>query len=367
MVCFLIYCKYIIKKYIFGKEEFYLGKGILGVLDPDIEYAGHLMDYLNRKEEFLLDVRIFTNEESLRNFIAQGIIDILLVPEYQIAETIDGLDENKRIKTVVILSSGNIIHENNRYISIYKFQSTENLIKELTGIYLEEAEYIPKSGYICDGKKIHIISVFSPCGGSGTTTTAFFLGQLLGEQKRVLIINWEPFSNVQKQLELKTSTGFSELMYFIKEKKPNISFKIKSMVHKIENIDYLMPADHCKDLYQLELKDIKLFLQVLKEECEYDVVIFDIGFLTEVVEEVFRCSKNIYLPYLKKEVLEEKKTALESMLLLDKEDSIIEKFVELHLPEDILIKQGQLEWEKLKMGVMANYLKNIIGQDGLEI
>lgn len=347
----------------YRKEEVYLEKGILGVLDPDIEYAGHLMDYLNRKEDFLLDVRIFTNEESLKNFITQGIINILLVPEYQMAETIDGLDKNKRIKTVVILSAGNIINENNTYMSIYKFQSTESLIKELTGIYLEEAGYIPKTGYSCDGKRMSIISIFSPCGGSGKTTTAFLLGQLLGEQKKVLVINWEPFSNIRAQLEFKTSTGFSELMYFIKEKKPNVSFKIKSMVHRIENIDYLMPADHCKDLYQLELKDIKLFLEILRKESEYDVVIFDIGFLTEAVEEVFRCSKNVYLPYLKKEVLEEKKAALESMLLLDKEESMLEKFVELYLPEDILIRQGQLEWEKLKMGVMASYLKSIIGQD----
>lgn len=59
-----------------------LKKGIIAIYEEDIGYANRLMDFLNETEEFSLEAMVFSNKESLQNYLQKHQINILLMGEF---------------------------------------------------------------------------------------------------------------------------------------------------------------------------------------------------------------------------------------------------------------------------------------------
>lgn len=333
--------------------------GILGILDCDEEYAYHLMSYMNRKENFLLEARIFTNIESIIVFLENHIIEVLLLGEITFMTSLE-IYNKKEIKQIFYLSSSNLVEEESDYLSIYKYQSTENLIKDVMSSYLEQTDSIhTMKHYTIKNKKV--ISVYSPCGGSGKTTTTFLLGYLYAQTSHVLIVNLESIAGEYKGISLNEHHGtLSDFIYYVKEGKKNISYKLSTMIVKIDNIDYLLPVDHYEDLYQLEPMDMQKVLKVLIEESEYDYIIFDIGILNKSIEVILEASEHIYMPSLGQIKYQDKWKRFIKFLELDQCAYIKEKIIDLKLPYDHLLKEDSLKWDILKKGEVVTYIRKKI-------
>lgn len=271
-------------------------KRILAVLETEQEYADLLLRFLEERKDGLFETRIFTEEEALQAYLEEETAEVLLASEQS-----DYQKFEKKIPFVILLTEGCYVKEEEQRPVIYKFQSAEQILKEVLKLYLEQSEekevrYVSRERRSC--KKI---GVFSPCGGSGKTTTAVILGNLLGREKKVLLLNLEPFKKPYSWLEEEENGGVSELLYYMQQERGKLEMKIKSMVMRVGNMDYLPGVSNFLDLQKMQAGEMYECIQMIEQYTEYDVIIFDISFVSEALLSVLEECDVIYQPVRKRQ------------------------------------------------------------------
>ena len=162
----------------------------LWIADSQEAYARAFMEYANLKENHLFQVRMCTREEQLIRALAEEEIEILLIT----AEWYPLCKERITRECVIFLSEGSLPSELRIYPAVYKYQSAENILREILYYYSEQCgEDFCLTGTRRDNK---VIGVYSPVGGSGKTVFALTLGQVLAESKNVLYLNLEECSGL---------------------------------------------------------------------------------------------------------------------------------------------------------------------------
>lgn len=98
---------------------------LLAVLEDEM-YSNRFSDYINHHKNMFIDFMIFTSTSSVKDFVKNSKIDILLVNGVMACEVAD----IKNIKRVIVLSDGTY-SEQQGYPVIFKYQSTEHILKEI--------------------------------------------------------------------------------------------------------------------------------------------------------------------------------------------------------------------------------------------
>ncbi len=314
------------------------------------------MDFLNEKEEFLLEAIIFSKKESLQKYLQEHKVDILLMGEFM--ERTNLKQEN--IKYKLVLCEGILVREEETESVIYKYQAAECIMREILAFYVSKETTTAAYRYLPQYQKCEIVSVYSPAGGCGKTTTALAMAQVFGKSKKVLYLNLENFPGVISKMQLEEISGFSELVYYLKQRKSNLAMKLQTLVRKEGNIDLLQPAGHYNDLYALDAQDVQLFIEELYSATAYDVVIFDIGFMSDAIMELLEASQIIYIPFLKSKSLEQKEERFFEFLRREERGYIQEKCKKLQLPADIFVEQEQGRILEVEADVLEHYLETIL-------
>lgn len=106
----------------------------LWIADPDDAYGKAFMEYVNLKESHLFQVRICTDREALIKALAGEEMEILLIA----AEWYESCQALIHQKCTVILSEGSLVKEAEGCHAVYKYQSVENILRELMYYYSEQ-------------------------------------------------------------------------------------------------------------------------------------------------------------------------------------------------------------------------------------
>lgn len=330
-------------------------KGILAIYDKDTEYTNSLMKYLSHKKEFVFDVRVFTKPEVLEGVSKKQKIAILLVGEDMDVGQVEALAGQ-----VMILCSGRLVQEYENYDMIYKYQSVEELIKEILEHYMLKEEQKNQYTYMPGKKMCQFISVFSPCGGKGVTTFSFGLGQILSKKQKVLYINLELFPSNFPVLSKECSSGLSELIYYIKQKKSNFYIKLATLIHHFHNLDYILPTGHYSDLYQIEKEDMVTLLSELRQRSDYEIVIFDIGYINEAIITLLENCNKIYIPKSQCGIEKEKENKFFEFLKSIEKENIMGTVATIDIPFDENLDKGIDILELSCEGVLGAFLNSLV-------
>ncbi|MCD7868090.1 MAG: hypothetical protein LUG62_07885 [Clostridiales bacterium] len=114
-------------------------KNIFAVCDLEVDYACNFMDYLNQKRNIPFEVQAFTSVESLLEYGQRVPIELLLISVKAMCEKVLEL----KIGKIIILSEGVHPPELDQYSSVYKYQSSANVIREVMACYGEEKALEP--------------------------------------------------------------------------------------------------------------------------------------------------------------------------------------------------------------------------------
>lgn len=97
--------------------------------------------------------------------------------------------------------------------SVYKYQSCETVLKEVMGFYTGKN---PEStaNRVRNGN-LQIIGLFTPVHRCLQTTFAMTLGEVLAKQYKVLYLNFESFSGLERRLNREFMADMSDLIYYI--------------------------------------------------------------------------------------------------------------------------------------------------------
>lgn len=333
-------------------------RGILGIFDYELDYARNLMEYLNRKEGFGFEVCMFTNLNSLLAFHQKRRLDILLVGEDIVTSELSGM----HIQNIFVLSEGFQVQENSQYPSVYKFQSTEALIKEVMTYYVESEGESPNSRMVINPGKVEFLGVISPKGGSGKTIFSMALGEACGKSGKVLYLGFEPISSCLG--EEGAGTDMSDLIYFLKQKRKGLVLLIQSLGRKLGGIHCITNVSHFKDLQALNTDDIDFLMDELGKSGIYDKIIFDIGYLDSVAFHILERCNSVYVTQLRKDIFTDKSEAFGRMLQYEEKEYLNDRFINVDLPRDTMISSGSYAPGNLLEGELGQFVWGLLKGHG---
>ena len=295
------------------------------IADTEVSYAEAFQEYVNLKKSHLFQVRTCTEKETLAKAFAQKEIEILLITAEWYLVCKDWI----RQECVIFLSEGSLPAELSMYSAVYKYQSVENILREILYFYTEqdmEEEYVTGVQ-----RENHVIGVFSPVTIVDKNTFALALGQILAEEQNVLYLNLEECSGLSGILG-GNHWCLSDLIYYLRESKKPFLYRLNSVVQKLDRIAYGPPCDSYIDFRQITVEEWRKLIHLIRTQTTYDTVILDLGGITGHELEILRQCDGIYVPVCRDIISQSKISQWERHLqILDGMD-VLEKLQKLELP-----------------------------------
>lgn len=268
-------------------------KQILAVLEPKEEYANLFLNYVKELRDSLFDTRVFTKVTALKEFMGENRVDVLLASDQSAYEEV-----RQKAGFTILLTEGRMVREADSYPAVYKFQSADQILREVFDLCAEQCEdkstyYLPKQIRCC-----RQLAVFSPYGGTGKTTLSVVLGHLLGVQKKVLVVNLEPFSRPCDWFSCGEEVALSRLIYYMKQGRKDLDMKLQSLIQRVGNADYLCGVRHYLDIQGMGKKDLEQLFYALWKYTSYDVILYDVSFVNEGIEVLLEQCDVLYEPVI---------------------------------------------------------------------
>ncbi|MBR1742165.1 MAG: hypothetical protein IJ733_09935 [Lachnospiraceae bacterium] len=299
----------------------------LALFDND-GYMKSFVGYVCKKYRNIVETRLFTDFAMLEKQVQSGKIDVLLASE-EFVERFQLYSD--QIPQMVFLSEGNMGKEKSKFPVIFKYQAVSKIVKEIFEL-MAENDRISYHTEIVSKRTVEMICGYAPFGGGGVTEFLFQKAESLAKKRKVLYVNLEEFhgfSHVQKEKQ----GGMSEVLFYLRQKRGKLALKLESVLYRKGDLACIFSVEDYRDLHSMTKEDMAEFLQVLQEQTEYEVFVFDIGFLGEAgIFLMERCDK-IYMPRPENRIQSSKEEAFEKNLRASGQEKIIEKREWLMRPE----------------------------------
>ena len=118
------------------KRRSFMGR-VMAVYDVDPFYADRFADTVNQREKLPFTVMAFTTLERLKTYAKEHAVDLLLISSAVPKEEVEAIGAAR----VVTLADGDTVPAEWEYPSIYKYQSSSDIVREVMACYCkDEAE-----------------------------------------------------------------------------------------------------------------------------------------------------------------------------------------------------------------------------------
>jgi hypothetical protein len=331
-----------------------VGGGILAIYDLESGYADSLMQYIHQKQNMPFKTVAFTNKNALYEYLKEHHIDILLISVTDMEKEL----EDEDIEKIILLSNGKIFSEYIGYASIYKYQSSERIIREVLDYFVEvhNCENIVTN----ISQSVEIVAVYSPVKRIGQTILSLTLGQILANDFTTLYINMEEFSAFDKIFHQSYEGDLSDLMYFYKQSPDILPIKLKAIVNTIHKLDYIPPLVYSKDLRNIDTGGWVELIKSVAATGMYEKIVID---LSSVVADVFSildiCSK-VYMPTINDMVSSMKISAFEEYLVRSENSEIIDKIIKVNMPRLHMDIEDESFLDRYLWNEFGDYVRSIL-------
>ena len=302
-------------------------KNIFAVCDLEVDYALNFMDYLNQKKNIPFEIQAFTTVESLIAYGKNIHIELLLISQKAMCRQVQELEIGK----IVILSVGVHPPELDRYPSVYKYQASSDVVREVMACYGAEKAVTPVAFPVLK-KTTVIYGIYSPVGRCLKTSFALTLGQILAKEKAVLYLNLEEYAGFEELMGKGFSQNLSDLLYFVRQENGNLIYKMNGMIQTVNNLDYIPPVRTPEDIRGTEWEDWENLIKEIVSHSSYEVVILDIGGAIDGIFQMLDMCKRIYMPVLTDPVSVSKISQFENLVRIWDYPQILARTTKMHLP-----------------------------------
>lgn len=248
----------------------------LVIADKDEAYVESITNYLAKNYPQRFRVIYFTESEYFVNYFSNNkkMIDILLLCPQWYSSSIS----TTMINTPIILTRGVLDKVIDGWEVINKYQKGNKLVSNIINCF---AERNPNRCYISDHeKKTKVTAVYSPIGGCGKTSIAVGCSINSSESgNSVFYLNLEEIQSTPYFFNCEASRNLSNIIYYIKEKKKNITLNIEGIRNKDYqyNIHYFSPPESIIDMNETTGDEIHSLIHELKISNNYDEIFIDMS------------------------------------------------------------------------------------------
>ncbi len=322
---------------------------ILALLVDEQEYAGELSAYLSSKSDFIFKPVIFTGSDLFLDYEENHNVDLLLCSEGFMPE----LKGRARTQNICILTEHSLVGEQTESNIIFKYQSSEEILREIMEFYSSYKSAAPENETIADKR---FICVCSPLGGSYCSTYSLALADYYSKKGHTLFISFDPFFLLPGESKKYTDKNLSDIIYFLQIYEKNPMEFIGRVANRRGNLEYVSGVSHWFDIADITPLQMRKLFTALCESDVYESIVVDMGGLGSAGIELLAGCSSIYVPIRRtsgyKRILEEWKRQLS----FSGQREILQKVVERELPFDETLS-GDYEFECLLDGLMGRYIK----------
>ena len=329
----------------------------LAIYDLDEVYANSLMKYINQKQNMPFKATAFTNKEALEEYLQDNHIDILLV-DYNLYDEYLELED---VSKIIFLVEDDC-QQFKDYSYIYKFQSSENIIRKILDYFAELN--ISKTGSIAKRNGTKIVGVYSPIKKPEQTVFAFTVGQVLAECGSTLYINMDEFTAFDKIYHQNYQGDLSDLMYYFKQNKDTVAIKLKAIVNTVNTLDYVPPLKYSRDLRTMETTKWIELLETIMATGMYENIVIDIGNVVEDITSLIEFCDKIYVPMENSYMYKMKVGEFEEFLLRSEASELIDKIEQVMPPIDLVDIEDDNFLERQLWSNLGDYSRQVVGGGG---
>lgn len=325
---------------------------VMAVYDVDPFYADRFADFVNQKEKVPFTVMAFTTLERLKNYAAEHEIELLLINSAVPKEEIERLGAVR----VVTLADGETIPIEGQYPSVYKYQATDSIMREVMACYCA-GPVAPALTVV--GTEGDIIGIYSPVNRCLKTSFALTAGQLLSRESRVLYVNLEDCSGLSKLLRETHKTDLSDLLYFYGQ--GNYSWmRLSSVIYTWGDLDYIPPVRYPEDLCQVTAEEMADLLTRISRESAYDTVVVDLGQFGKKAAPVLEVCSTVYMPVKDDCMSVAKVEEFEEYLVRSGHEALRERIQKVKLPYHSSFGRKENYLEQLLWGELGDYTRQLL-------
>ena len=333
-------------------------RNIFAVCDLEVDYALNFMDYMNRKKNIPFEIQAFTSVENLIAYGKQTHIELLLISGRAMCREVRDLDIGK----IIILSEGVHPPELDQYPSVYKYQSSSDVLREVMACYGAEKKTVADQIAVLK-KTTEIIGIFSPLGRCLKTSFALTLGQILAKERAVLYLNMEEYSGFEELMGKGFAHNLSDLLYYVRQDNQNLLYKMNSMIQTINNLDYVPPVQMPADIRTTAWQDWERLFQMLILDSSYEVIVLDIGCGIDENFQLLDMCKKIYMPVLSDAVSQCKIAQFENLVRIWDYPQILEKTEKINPPFHMATCLSPAYVEQLMWSELGDYVRNLLRKE----
>lgn len=333
-------------------------RNIFAICDLEEEYAKNFMEYLNQKKNIPFEIRAFTTRQGFVEFAKSNRVELLLISERTMCPEIRGLE----IGRIVILSEGTHSPEQERYPSVYKYQSSSDVVREVMACYGNSSRTTAEAWPVLK-KKTRVLGVYSPLRRCLKTSFALTLGQILARKQAVLYLNLEEYSGFEQLMQTEFRSTLSDLLYYLKQENQNLIHQMNGMVMTAGNLDYIPPARTPWDVKGVERKEWDLLLDHIEAETAYEIILLDLGSETEETFGLLERCERIYMPVLSDRVSLCKIAQFEELLKIRGMPRIAGKIVKVQPPCHRDENRSESYVSGLVFSELGDYVKAVLRKE----
>ena len=322
-------------------------KRILAVYDTDTAYGDRLTSYLNTRTSHPFQMVAFTSRQALVSYLDKRHVDVLLISQNVISEEI----LRKDIGQIMLLTEGDVLKELSRYPAIYKYQSSDSVIREVVQAYGSQEEI---SCAVC--RSTERIAVYSPLGRCMKTSLSLVLGEMLSREKKTVYCSLDAFSGLSSILGGEGEEDLSDALYFFRQ--GDLQSKIHSMLRTHHSLDYLASARCPEDLHQVSAGDLNAVLDLMEQSGAYQCSVIDVGGFVTDVAHILECCSRIYMPVKEDTVSLAKLREYERYMLQAGKEEVMLRTEKLKLPYSHCFGGGEVYLDQLVWGEFGDYVRS---------
>lgn len=328
-------------------------KNIFAVCDLEVEYAYNFMEYLNQRRNLPFEVQAFTSPQILCEYAKTQPIEILLISDKAMCEEVRRLKVGK----LIILTEGVHNPELDQYPSVYKYQASDSVVREVMECY--GAEKAARESLPQWKRQASVIGIYSPVGRCQKTSFALTLGQILAKDRAVLYLNLESYSGFEQLLGEVWERNLSDLLYFLRQDNASIVHKLSGMIQSVQNLDFVPPALAPMDIQCTDVKEWLRLIDSIVSESAYEVLILDLGDCVQELYQILDICTKVYVPVRGDSVSMAKLAQFENLLRMWDYESVLEKLQKIKPPFYSTNRTGKGYIEELAWSEMGDYVRQL--------
>ena len=368
-------------------------KKIFAICDLDEHYVVRLANYLTERKTVPFEILAFTNLDSLSIYAGSHPIEILLISRQALNEKVKELNirrilllsDSEEFERQLEASPDDFLHIPDEedtapsisYPSIRKYQSSENIAREVMSYYTE--------GRLGLSKKLQeigtsIYAVHSPIARCGKTLFSLTLSEILGEKKKTLYLNLENYSGFEALFGQTYRSDLTDLVYLSRKNEGSLPMKLEHVIRPLRNADYIPLAFFPGDLREIHAGEWISFLtstaalmeyqaivlDIGSEPSEYQAIVLDIGSEPSDIPDLLSSAAHIYMPVLPDPLSRAKISQYEKDMEALSLSPLMDRTVRLYLPEVSVRGGGSELLDHLISSDMGRYVRRLLSEEAMQ-